>query len=135
MLLAPGKVVYLPLAALLLLVPAVRLGRHAKGKKVLYLTACVVLALVLNSGTLEGTVGSSAQESSTVTDAGTTQADATALTVSTRPEKARPAEPDEAYETLICGEKHLENYVRRLYYYVEDNHNPAQSEWISGSRP
>ena len=132
-LLAPGKVVYLPLAALLLLVPAVRLGRHAKGKKVLYLTACVVLALVLNSGTLEGTVGSSAQESSTVTDAGTTQADATALTVSTRPEKARPAEPDEAYEALICGDNTLENYVRRLYYYVEDNRNPAQSEvnfWV-----
>ena len=31
--LAPGKLVYLPLAALLLLVPAARLGRHAKAKK------------------------------------------------------------------------------------------------------
>ena len=51
----------------------------------------------------------------------------------TRAEKARPAEPDEAYEALICGENTLENYVRRLYYYVEDNRNPAQSEvdfWV-----
>ena len=32
-LLAPGKLVYLPLAALLLVVPAARLGHHAKAKK------------------------------------------------------------------------------------------------------
>lgn len=131
-LLAPGKVVYLPLAALLLLVPAVRLGRHAKVKKVVYLAACVVLALVLNSGMLEGTVGASDQQSATVA-AESTAADATAAAVPARAEKGRPAEPDEAYEAMICGENTLENYVRRLYYYVEDNRNPAQSEvdfWV-----
>lgn len=131
-LLAPGKVVYLPLAALLLLVPAVRLGRHAKAKKVVYLAACVVLALVLNSGMLEGTVGTSDQQSTTVATE-STAADATAVAEPARAEKGRPAEPDEAYEALICGQNTLENYVRRLYYYVEDNRNPAQSEvdfWV-----
>lgn len=131
-LLAPGKVVYLPLAALLLLVPAVRLDRHAKVKKVVYLAACVVLALVLNSGMLEGTVGTSDQQSTTVATE-STAADATAVEEPARAEKGRPAEPDEAYEAMICGENTLENYVRRLYYYVEDNRNPAQSEvdfWV-----
>lgn len=125
-LLAPGKMVYLPLAALLLLVPGVRLGRHAKAKKAVYLAACVVLSLALNTGTLAGT--SSQQEETPLTTTETT-----AEPTGTRAEKARPAEPDEAYEALICGENTLENYVRRLYYYVEDNRNPAQSEvdfWV-----
>lgn len=43
-LLAPGKLVYLPLAALLLLVPAARLGHHARAKKCAYLAACLALA-------------------------------------------------------------------------------------------
>lgn len=127
-LLAPGKLVYLPLAALLLLVPAVRLGRHAKAKKTAYLAVCVALALVLNTGTLAGTTAA-ASDDSTVTTAVETSAESTAA----RTEKARPAEPDETYEALICGENTLENYVRRLYYYAEDNRNPAQSEvdfWV-----
>ncbi len=127
-LLAPGKMVYLPLAALLLLVPAARLGRHARAKKAVYLAACLALALVLNTGTLTGTVGTSAK--STVAAADVTAAvDADVL----RTEKGRPAEPDATYEALICGENTLENYVRRLYYYVEDNRSPAQSEvdfWV-----
>ena len=135
-LLAPGKMVYLPLAALLLLVPGVRLGRHAKAKKAVYLAACVVLALALNTGTLAGT--SSQQEETPLTTTETTAEPTGALMgaaadTGTRAEKARPAEPDEAYEALICGENTLENYVRRLYYYVEDNRNPAQSEvdfWV-----
>ena len=135
-LLAPGKIVYLPLAALLLLVPGVRLGRHAKAKKAVYLAACVVLALALNTGTL---AGSSSQQEETALTATETTAEPTgalmgaAADTGTRAEKARPAEPDEAYEALICGENTLENYVRRLYYYVEDNRDPAQSEvdfWV-----
>ena len=135
-LLAPGKMVYLPLAALLLLVPGVRLGRHAKAKKAVYLAACVVLALVLNTGTLAGT--SSQQEETTLTATETTAGPASILggaaaDTDSRAGKARPAEPDEAYEALICGENTLENYVRRLYYYAEDNRDPAQSEvdfWV-----
>lgn len=128
-LLAPGKMVYLPLAALLLLVPAVRLGRHARAKKAVYLAACVVLALVLNTGTLTGTVGTSSDSAIATADTSATAADSTV----SRAEKGRPAEPDAAYEALICGDNTLENYVRRLYYYVEDNRNPAQSEvdfWV-----
>ena len=47
--------------------------------------------------------------------------------------KSRPAEPDEAYEAEICGESTLENYVKRLYYYVDDNRSPAAREvafWV-----
>ena len=53
-LLAPGKLVYLPLAALVLAVPAVRLGRRAKVLKLGYLAACLALALALNTGLLAG---------------------------------------------------------------------------------
>lgn len=128
-LLAPGKLVYLPLAALLLLVPGVRLGRHAKAKKVAYLAVCVALALVLNTGTLTGTAATASDDNTVTTTATETSAESPAA----RTERARPAEPDEGYEALICGENTLENYVRRLYYYVEDNRDPAQSEvdfWV-----
>ena len=57
-LLAPGKLVYLPLAALLLVVPAARLGRHAKAKKCGYLAICLALALLLNTGLLADTLHS-----------------------------------------------------------------------------
>src|SRR5699024_8433509 len=52
-LLAPAKMVYLPLAALVCL-PAVQLGRHTRLKKTGYLAACLALALVLNTGLLAG---------------------------------------------------------------------------------
>ena len=124
-LLAPGKLVYLPLAALVLLVPAARLGHHAKAKKCGYLAACLVLALVLNTGLVTDTLHSSSTTETT--------AETTAVTDADRAAKARPAEPDEAYEAQINGENTLENYVRRLYYYIEDNASPAASEvafWV-----
>lgn len=123
-LLAPGKMVYLPLAALVCL-PAVRLGRHTRLKKAGYLAACLALALVLNSGLLTSvSADSTAPQTVSAADAASDTA---------RAGKARPAEPDEAYEAQICGENTLENYVRRLYYYVEDDRSPAQSEvdfWV-----
>lgn len=126
-LLAPAKMVYLPLAALACL-PAVRLGRHTRLKKTAYLAVCLALALVLNTGLLTDLgAGEDAVTATGVTVL--TDADATAA----RTEKGRPAEPDEAYEALICGDNTLENYVRRLYYYVEDTRDPAQSEidfWV-----
>ena len=128
-LLAPGKMVYLPLAALLLLVPGPRLGHHAKAKKAAYLAVCVALALVLNTGTLTATTGTASEE----TTATSTAAEATAVSTVPRAGRARPAEPDAAYEELICGENTLENFVRRLYYYAEDDRDPAQSEvdfWV-----
>ena len=121
-LLAPGKLVYLPLAALLLLVPAARLGHHARAKKCAYLAACLALALLLNTGLLTDTLRS-----------GQTAVQTTAAEDADRTVKSRPAEPDEAYEAEICGENTLENYVKRLYYYVDDNRSPAAREvafWV-----
>ena len=132
-LLAPGKMVYLPLAALLLLVPNLRLGRHAKVKKAGYLALCVALALVLNSGMLESFLGSNSAAEESTTVAATT-ADTTAMDfLSVRGEKARPAEPDQQYEWVIREDNTLENFVRRLYYFGADERNPAQSEvdfWV-----
>ena len=56
-LLAPGKLVYLPLAALLLLVPAARLGRHAKAKKCGYLAVCLLLQLLLGALGVQAGIG------------------------------------------------------------------------------
>ena len=128
-LLAPAKMVYLPLAALVCL-PAVQLARHTRLKKAGYLAACLALALALNTGLLAGL--SDSQGGDAVAVYGVTvlaEGDAG----DSRAAKDRPAEPDEAYEALICGENTLENYVRRLYYYVEDTRSPAQSEidfWV-----
>lgn len=127
-LLAPAKMVYLPLAALVCL-PAVRLGRHTRLKKIGYLAACLALALVLNTGLLTSVAGDEPAAAASTAAASATEAAPTAL----RAAKARPAEPDEAYEAQICGENTLENYVRRLYYYGEDTRSPAQSEvdfWV-----
>ena len=124
-LLAPGKLVYLPLAALLLLVPAARLGHHARAKKCAYLAACLALALLLNTGLLTDTLRS-----------GQTAVQTTAAEDADRTVKSRPAEPDEAYEAEICGESTLENYVKRLYYYVDDNRSPAAREvafWVQAA--
>ena len=126
-LLAPGKMVYLPLAALFLLVPAAALGRHAKAKKVGYLAACLALALVLNTGTLTGALGSNSSADLTAETA------VTADDTRTDTAKNAPAEPDAAYEGSICTDNTLETYVRRLYYYVADTRSPAQSEvdfWV-----
>lgn len=126
--LAPGKLVYLPLAALLLLVPAARLGRHAKAKKCGYLAVCLLLALVLNSGLLTDTLR-----------AGTVQEPAAAVAEpagSDRAAKGTPTPADWEYEAQI-NENSLENYVKRLYYYVEDNAAPAKSEvdfWVQALR-
>lgn len=124
-LLAPGKMVYLPLAALFVLVPAAALGHHAKAKKLGYLAACLALALVLNTGTLTGALGSpAADNAAAATEEPTDDA---------RSAKNAPAEPDAAYEETICADNTMENYVRRLYYYTADTRDPAQSEvgfWV-----
>ena len=91
----------------------------------------MALALVLNTGTLTATTGTASEETTTTS----TAAEAMAVSTVPRAEKARPAEPDAAYEEVICGENTLENFVRRLYYYAEDTRDPAQSEVISGCKP
>ena len=124
-LLAPGKMVYLPLAALFVLVPAAALGHHAKAKKLGYLAACLALALVLNTGTLTGALGSPAADNAAAVTEETSD--------DARSAKNAPAEPDAAYEETICADNTMENYVRRLYYYTADTRDPAQSEvdfWV-----
>ena len=86
-LLAPGKLVLSAAGALLLLVPAARLGHHARAKKCAYLAACLALALLLNTGLLTDTLRS-----------GQTAVQTTAAEDADRVVKSRPAEPDEAYE-------------------------------------
>ena len=114
--------------ALLLLVPAARLGRHAKAKKCGYLAVCLLLALVLNSGLLTDTLRT-----------GTVQEPAAAAAEpagSDRAAKGTPTPADWEYEAQI-NENSLENYVKRLYYYVEDNAAPAKSEvdfWVQALR-
>ena len=103
-LLAPGKLVYLPLAALLLLVPGARLGHHAKAKKCAYLAACLLLALSLNTGLVTDIL-----------------------------HKGQIAEGVTSEETETDDENILKNYVKRLYYYVENNPNPSSAEvafWV-----
>ena len=44
-----------------------------------------------------------------------------------------PRRAGRSYEAEICGESTLENYVKRLYYYVDDNRSPAAREvafWV-----
>lgn len=55
-LIVPSKVVYLPLAGLILLIPAVRLGRFARWVKGGFLALCAV-AFLLNSGAAGALVG------------------------------------------------------------------------------
>lgn len=127
-LLAPGKLVYLPLAALLLVVPAARLGRHAKAKKCGYLAVCLALALLLNTGLLTDTLHSGAVQEPA--------AAAAEPACSDRAAKGTPTPADWEYEAQI-NENSLENYVKRLYYYVEDNAVPAKSEvdfWVQALR-
>lgn len=127
-LLAPGKLVYLPLVALLLVVPAARLGRHAKAKKCGYLAVCLALALLLNTGLLADTLHSGAVQEPA--------AAAAEPACSDRAAKGTPTPADWEYEAQI-NENSLENYVKRLYYYVEDNAVPAKSEvdfWVQALR-
>lgn len=123
-LLAPGKLVYLPLAALLLLVPAARLGHHARAKKCAYLAACLALALLLNTGLLTDTLRS-----------GQTAVQTTAAEDADRTVKGRPAEPDEAYEAEICGESTLETTSSGCIITWTTTAAPRPARSHSGCRP
>ena len=132
-LLAPGKLVYLPLAALLLVVPAARLGRHAKAKKCGYLAICLALALLLNTGLLADTLHSGAGEQTETSETTETTAEAANIEDTDRTPKGRPEERDADYEVEICTVNTTENFLRRLYYFIDNTRDPAQSEldfWV-----
>lgn len=109
-LLAPGKAVYLPLAALVLLVPAARLGRRPGVKKALYLAACLVLTLAINGTMLHQALTTPAA------------AEAAPRTV-----RGQPVYQDADYEAALAGNT-VENYVRRLYFYFEGVTEVSRSE-------
>lgn len=129
-LLAPAKVVYLPLAALFLLIPNARLGARARVKKGVYLAACCLLALCLNGAMLTGLL----QNDSTVTATAADTAEAGAVSVRPGEEPAvhaapgadsaaadtqTPADSVADYLAAIPAE-YLEHspeaFVRRLFY-------------------
>lgn len=112
LLIAPGKAVYLPLVFLVLLIPAERLGSRAALKKAGYLAACVVLCLAMNGSVLQSAVQPTAETAAAE--------DRTDL-------HSQPLPGDTEYEATLQANT-LENFVRRLYYYAEDNADPIQSE-------
>ncbi|MDD6320320.1 MAG: DUF2142 domain-containing protein [Oscillospiraceae bacterium] len=121
-LLAPAKLVYLPLAALFLLIPGNRLGRSANLKKAAYLAACVLLAVCINSSLLSNTVMASAP------DTAVASAQAAPASVTDEPSRtvhaAPPSEQTQASETECwldtIPQEYRENtasaFVHRLYY-------------------
>lgn len=122
-LLAPGKLVYLPLAAAVGCGgPAARLGRHAKAKKCGYLAVCLALALLLNTGLLADTLHSGAGAQ---TETAETTAEAANIEDTDRTPKDRPEERDADYEVEICTVNTTENFLRRLYYFIDNTRDPA----------
>lgn len=132
-LLAPAKLVYLPLAALFLLIPNARLGARAWVKKGVYLAVCGVLALCLNSAMLTGLLYNETTPETTAET--TTQAEETsAQTVASPVAHAAPEAETAAGAQAGSGEEdsplaswfaaipaeYLEEtpeaFVRRLFY-------------------
>ena len=126
LLLAPAKVVYLPLAALVLLIPAARLGRRARIKKAAYLAACVLLALALN-GTMLSDAVTNAPEAVQTTAEATETAVAAAPKGKPSPEAAETSVPEELLQNTP------EAFVRLLYYCTEGKTDLPQKEvdfWV-----
>lgn len=132
-LLAPAKLVYLPLAALFLLIPGSRLGHSAVSKKAAYLLACLLLAMSVNRAMLTSSVlgGSTAatEPAAASETAAQEAAPAEAQTVAARLVHAAPAaasEPETAEAVPVSAdffnmpaeyyENTASNFVRRLYY-------------------
>ena len=119
LLLAPSKAVYLPLAALVLLVPGARLARYPAIKKAAYLIGCLALTLVLNSGVLLGAVsaGGAAEPAAAPAEQAAESSAA----------RARPVPANADYESTIRANT-AENYVKRLYFYFENTTDVSDSE-------
>lgn len=126
-LLAPAKVVYLPLAALFLLIPGRRLGTRPLVKKGVYLAACCVLALALNSAMLTGLLHSGTQETVLAAESAETTAETQADNTAVQP--LAHAAPGAKYDKgegplkdylLAVPDEYMEHtpeaFVRRLFY-------------------
>lgn len=148
-LLAPAKVVYLPLAALFLLIPGARLGARPWAKKAVYLAACCLLALSLNSAMLTGLLQNGGGEETAPSAAQTTgtQADARAETTAMQMPAVRAAmqaahsAPGAEYDKgegplkdylLAIPDEYMEHspeaFVRRLFYCGELTEEVSDAE-------
>lgn len=165
LLFCPGKAVYLPLAALVLLIPSrhLSLPRPALWKAG-YLAACVLLTLCMNGSMLSFAVGGETQQAAAAdssTEAAPSSAEMDepagvplslavhgapageeAATEDTAAADTAPAEEPYHFSaddaefpadmTLTIREDLIENtpenYVRRLFWYVEGVENPPQAE-------
>ena len=129
LLLCPGKAVYLPLAALVLLIPAARLPLPRPGLwKAGFLAACLALTLAVNGNMLRFAVASAPD--GTTQPAGAALTAEPALGTDARAAHGAPDAPDappQAGEADADGyayredlaENTVENYIRRLYWYTE----------------
>lgn len=155
LLFCPGKAVYLPLAALVLLISSKRL---ALPRPVLwkagYLAACVVLTLCMNGSMLRFAVSGDSQQAAAADGQETVQLqESSAAETETEPaiHGAPSAGEDTSGDTGDAGtsvglsedesaaesaltiredltENTVENYVRRLFWYVEGTEEPPAAE-------
>ena len=135
LLLCPGKAVYLPLAALVLLISARRLPLPRPNLwKAGFLAACLVLTLLVNGSMLSFAVGGSTETITQPESSGTVlAAELSVRSVHRAPEgegtdsapdstENSAAEEDAVREDL--ADNTVENFVRRLYWYVENTDAP-----------
>lgn len=121
LLLCPGKAAYLPLAALVLLIPAKRLALPRPGLwKAGFLAACLVLTLLMNGTMLQSAVSGAPQSVSQpvgtsllLTGSGRTAHSAPADTATPVPGTSALTYREDLAENTV------ENYVRRLFWYAE----------------
>lgn len=138
-LLAPAKVVYLPLAALFLLIPNLRLGARPVLKKAGYAAACLLLMLSLNSAMLANILTPAVTESTT-SESEPAEAAGTADAPTADGTHAAPAPQSEVerydyYQAMPEEYKAhtTEAFVRRLYYCTEPDTQVLDSEvdfWV-----
>lgn len=118
-LLAPAKLVYLPLSALFLLIPATHFGPNAAAKKAVYLAVCVLLALSINRSVLVNSV--SGADGFVQEDSAAASETAVQMQEPLRVVHAAPVEEDTAAGRFAAMPKEYyentaSNFVRRLYY-------------------
>lgn len=155
LLFCPGKAVYLPLAALVLLIPSKRL---ALPRPVLwkagYLAACVVVTLCMNGSMLRFAVSGDSQQAAATdgqetvqmqeSSAAETEVDPAVHGAPSAGENASSDTGDTGTSEGISGdtsaaesaltiredltENTVENYIRRLFWYVEGTEEPPAAE-------
>lgn len=139
-LLAPAKVVYLPLAALFLLIPNLRLGARPVLKKAGYAAACLLLVLGFNGAMLTDSLTAAPEPAAAEQTAGAEQAADTeqAAGAEAARQAPAPAAAVEGYDYYTAiPEEYLtattEAFVRRLYYCTEPDAQVTDSEvafWV-----